>query len=185
MKKLLRVLLVSVLCVFLASSVFAQINKVKYVKKQKYPVLDELREEVKQEKALEDSITAEIRKRQKEQKDKEKEEKKVLRCDFEGVKKPSSPEDFKSAFHFSPVAQYNTGTCWCFCTTSYIESEVYRQTKQKIKLSELHTVYYEYLEKARRYLQERGDSEFNEGSECNAVFRIMKKYGAVPAEVYT
>ena len=184
MKKLLRVFIVSILCVLLVSSVFAQINKVKYVKKQKSPVIDELEEEVKQEKALEDSITANIRKLQKEQKDKEKEEKKVLRCDFKGVKKPVSPDDFKSAFYFHPVAQYNTGTCWCFCTTSYIESELYRLTGQKIKLSEIYTVYYEYIEKACRYIQERGDSEFNEGSEGNAVFRMMKKYGAVPAEHY-
>jgi bleomycin hydrolase len=53
------------------------------------------------------------------------------------------------------------------------------------KTSELHTVYYEYIEKCTRYLREHGDSYVGQGSEVNAVFRIMQKYGAVPAEVYT
>lgn len=185
MIKLFKSLCAFVLVFALISSLSAQINKAKYVEKTKYPVLEELQEEVKREKAIEDSITAEIRKRQKEQKEKEKEERKVLRSDLEGVKKPKSPESFESQFHFDPIAQYATGTCWCFCTTSFLESEIYRLTGQKIKLSEMHTVYYEYIEKARRYIRERGDSEFGQGSESNAVFRIMKQYGAVPAEVYT
>jgi len=37
--------------------------------------------------------------------------------------------------------------CWCFSTTSFLESEIYRLTQRKIKLSELHTVYWEYVEK--------------------------------------
>jgi bleomycin hydrolase len=74
--------------------------------------------------------------------------------------------------------------CWCFCTTSFLESEVKRLTGQEIKLSELHTVYYQYLAKAERFIDERGKSLFAEGSESNAVLEMMDKYGAVPAEVY-
>ncbi len=54
-----------------------------------------------------------------------------------------------------------------------------------MKLSELFTVYWEYVEKARRFVRERGESEFGEGSQANAVVRIWKTYGAVPAEAYT
>jgi bleomycin hydrolase len=75
--------------------------------------------------------------------------------------------------------------CWCFSTTSFLESEIYRITKKQVKLSELYTVYWEYVEKARRFVQERGNSEFGEGSESNAVLRDWKKYGIVPAEAYT
>jgi bleomycin hydrolase len=75
--------------------------------------------------------------------------------------------------------------CWCFSATSYFESEIYRLTKRELKLSELYTVYWEYVEKARRFVQERGNSAFGEGSEANAVMRIWKAYGIVPADSYT
>ena len=48
----------------------------------------------------------------------------------------------------------------------------------------MYTVYWEYLEKAARYIDEKGNSEFGEGSESNAVTRIWKKYGIVPEDVY-
>jgi bleomycin hydrolase len=88
-------------------------------------------------------------------------------------------------WHNAPVSQGNTGTCWCFSTNSFLESEVFRINKMQIKLSEIYTVYWEYVEKARRYIQERGSSVFDEGSEANAVTRIWKKYGVVPSEAYT
>jgi bleomycin hydrolase len=46
-------------------------------------------------------------------------------------------------------------------------------------------VYNEYVEKAREYVATRGTSLFGEGSEANAVTRMFKKYGAVPAESYS
>jgi len=49
----------------------------------------------------------------------------------------------------------------------------------------MYTVYWEYVEKAARYIEQHGDSYFAEGSEANAVTRIMKKYGAVPYSAYT
>lgn len=84
-----------------------------------------------------------------------------------------------------PISQGNTGTCWCYATTSLLESEVYRLHNMKVKLSEAYTVYWEYVEKARRYIRERGDSYFSEGSEANAVTRIWRTYGALPAEAYS
>jgi bleomycin hydrolase len=49
----------------------------------------------------------------------------------------------------------------------------------------MYTVYWEFVEKARRFVQERGNSLFDHGSMGNAVVRIWKKYGIVPAESYT
>jgi bleomycin hydrolase len=74
--------------------------------------------------------------------------------------------------------------CWCFSTTSFFESEVHRLHKRSVKLSEPYTVYWEYVEKARRFVRERGDSFFGEGSEANAVPRIWKSYGIVPLDAY-
>jgi bleomycin hydrolase len=75
--------------------------------------------------------------------------------------------------------------CWCFSATSFYESEIHRLSGQSLKLSELYTVYWEYVEKAREYVRTHGSSAFAQGSECNAVPRIWKKYGVVPAEAFT
>ena len=98
---------------------------------------------------------------------------------------PASPAEFRQSWHFKPVNQGRTGHCWCFGTTSLFESEIHRLTGREIKLSELHTVYWEYLEKARRFVREHGNSEFGRGSEPNGVIRIWKTYGVVPAKAYT
>ncbi len=119
------------------------------------------------------------------EKDKEKAPKKAMHMDFSGIKLPESLEQFKYQWHQEPISQGNTGSCWCFATTSFFETEIYRMTNRKIKLSEMYTVYWEYVEKARRYVKERGNSLFEEGSMGNAVVRIWKKYGIVPAEAYT
>jgi len=108
-----------------------------------------------------------------------------FKMDLSGYDLPTSPDLYTIYWHNPPISQAHSGMCWCFCTTSYFESEIYRIHKKKIKLSELYTVYYEYIEKARRFVRERGDSEFGEGSESNAVTRIWKQYGIVPAESYT
>jgi len=105
--------------------------------------------------------------------------------DFTGVDYPKSVNEFKSYWFNPPVSQGNTGTCWSFSTTSFLESEVYRINHIKLKLSPIYTVYWEYVEKTKRFIKERGNSEFGQGSESNAVLRIWKKYGIVPNDVYT
>lgn len=111
--------------------------------------------------------------------------KKHLLLDFSSLYRPSSVNDFTKVWHSKPVSQALSGMCWCFSATSYFESEICRLTKREIKLSELYTVYWEYVEKARRFVQERGNSVFGEGSEANAVRRIWKTYGIVPGESYS
>ena len=121
----------------------------------------------------------------KEYKAADKEPRLRFKMDFEGLDLPDNPNDFTSYWRNDPVSQGLTGTCWCYSSTSFFESEIYRQTNKKLKLSIMHTVYWETVEKARRYVQERGDSEFSQGSEANATIRIWKKYGVVPYELYT
>ena len=108
-----------------------------------------------------------------------------LRMSFAGIHAPASTADFTQSWHNPPVSQGLSGMCWCFSTTSYFESEVRRCTGRELKLSELYTVYWEYVEKAREFVRTRGASEFGEGSESNAVVRIWKKYGVVPGAAYT
>ncbi len=127
----------------------------------------------------------EMTKTAKEFKTLEKEPKLRFKMDFEGMDLPDNPDDFTSFWHNDPVSQGLTGTCWCHNSTSFLESDIYRQTNKKLNLSIMHTVYWETVEKARRYVQERGNSEFSQGSEANATIRIWNKYGVVPFEEYT
>jgi bleomycin hydrolase len=108
----------------------------------------------------------------------------IYKADVTGKDFPKSVEEFTKYWYNEPVSQGRTGTCWSFSTTSFLESEVYRTQNIKVKLSELYTVYWEYLEKAARFIDEKGNSEFGEGSEANAVTKNWKKYGIVPEEVY-
>jgi bleomycin hydrolase len=75
--------------------------------------------------------------------------------------------------------------CWCFSTTSFLESEIKRIHGREVKISELHTIYWEYVEKARGYIRKRGNQPFAQGGESDGVLLIWEQYGAVPAEAYT
>jgi bleomycin hydrolase len=111
-------------------------------------------------------------------------ENKAFKVDFTGLDLPKAKSEFTYQWHNDPINQGMTGTCWDFSTTSFFESEIYRLNKKKVKLSEMYTAYWEYVEKARRFVQERGNSAFAEGSEGNAVKRIWNQYGVVPASAY-
>ncbi len=160
-------------------------DRVKYVERYRDPVLKEMKEEMDSLAAVRDSITTCIKDQWKDRKKKEKEERRVIRFDFDGLVKPKSPDVFEAPFHFPPVPQYYTGTCWSFCTTSFIESEVKRLTGKEVKLSEIYTVYWEYVEKVRGYVRKRGNQHLAQGSESDAVLIIWDLYGIVPAYAYT
>lgn len=112
-------------------------------------------------------------------------DKKVFMLDFSNMDVPKSSDDFKSVWHNKPVMQSWTGTCWAFASTSFLESEVYRLYKKEVKLSEMHTVYYQYLAKVARFVQERGKSLVSEGSQTAATLKMWKLHGAVPIESYS
>ena len=114
-----------------------------------------------------------------------KEKRKTFKMDFTGMDIPKSKEEFKYFWHADPVSQGNTGTCWSFSTTSFMESEVYRLHGLKVTLSPIFTAYWEYIEKVKEFVKTRGKSLVDEGSEANAVTRIYKMYGIVPTESYT
>jgi len=109
----------------------------------------------------------------------------VLSMDLSQVEKPANPVEFTSFFHFPPVRQDKSGMCWSFAATSLLESELRRQGKAEVKLSELFTVYWEYVEKARRFVREKGDSFLGQGSEPNSALARVKQYGLVRASDYT
>ncbi len=110
---------------------------------------------------------------------------KSFKLDFSNLKLPKFLDEFKYYWFNEPISQGQTGTCWSFCTTSLFESEFFRIHIKKVKLSEMFTAYWDYVEKARRFIKERGNSVFGEGSQPIAVVRIRKKYGIVPMFAYS
>ncbi len=116
---------------------------------------------------------------------KPKEAEKRFVMDYTNVDVPKSMSEFKTVFTTAPISQGTTNTCWCFSTLSYYETEINRITKQEVHLSQSYIVYWEYVEKAKEFVRTRGTSAFGEGSESNAVTRMMKMYGVVPYDNYT
>jgi bleomycin hydrolase len=81
--------------------------------------------------------------------------------------------------------QAMTGTCWCFSTTSLLESDEIRRDKQEIDLSEMFTVRNIYIEKAKNYILRQGHTQFGEGGLSHDMIRAIANYGAVPEVVYS
>jgi bleomycin hydrolase len=97
---------------------------------------------------------------------------------------PTNIADYKTLRHSMPKSQGSTGTCWCFAATSFFESEIMRQQNASIDLSEMYFVYWEYVDRALDFVQTRGETYFEQGSEANALKRLIPKYGCVPESAY-
>jgi len=81
--------------------------------------------------------------------------------------------------------QARTNTCWCFATTSFIESELLRMGKGEYDLSEMFIIRYNYIDRLRdNYLRE-GKGNIDEGGLSHDWMRVFNKSGIVPNEVYT
>lgn len=81
--------------------------------------------------------------------------------------------------------QAMTGTCWCFSTTSLLESDEIRKDKQELDLSEMFVVRNIYIEKAKNYILRQGHAQFGEGGLSHDMIRATALYGAVPESVYS
>jgi bleomycin hydrolase len=149
-----------------------------------YPLIDEMTERNEQlaeaARAKTDEILAAIAEENEAREEAEGE----LRFDTSHIWRPAGPDAFTSSWHFPPTPQYLTGSCWSFSITSLMESEIKRLHGEEIKLSEMWTVYWEFVEKARGFIHRRGESVFGQGSEGNAFKRIWPKYGIVPRSSY-
>ena len=82
-------------------------------------------------------------------------------------------------------SQGNTGTCWSFSTTSFLESEIIRLTGKNIDLSEMYTVRNTYSDKASNYLYRQGKAQFSEGGLGHDVINSVARYGLVPEQVFS
>ena len=155
-----------------------------YRPQNEYPVLDAMTAERDSLLAFRDSVRAEIDALYADEKKAKKEAARDLRVDWSRIETPTDPDQFDQLWHTPPVPQYYTGTCWAFCSTSYLESEAKRISDVEVKLSEMWVVYWEYYEKALSFLREFGHTPVEQGGQDHGTLEILKKYGAVPHAAY-
>lgn len=93
----------------------------------------------------------------------------------EVVKVPATPVKNQAA----------TGTCWCFATTSFMESELLRMGKGTYDLSEMFIVRQKYMNQLQDNYLRRGEGNIGQGSLSHTFMNAYRQVGIVPEEVYT
>ena len=87
---------------------------------------------------------------------------------------------------YTPVQnQASSGTCWSFSGAAFLESEILRLKGEEVNLSEMYIVRCALLDKAEKFVRMHGKSNFSAGGATHDVMNMIKKYGALPEEVYT
>ena len=109
------------------------------------------------------------------------------------VTKPLAPKT-EEGYRFTPVVelkatpvknQASTGTCWCFATTSFIESELLREGKGEYDLSEMFIVRYNYVDRLKDNYLRQGKGNLGQGSLAHDWMVEFSQNGIVPNEIYT
>ena len=81
--------------------------------------------------------------------------------------------------------QAATGTCWCFATASFMESELLRMGKGEYDLSEMFIVRQKYMNQMEDNYLRRGKGNIGEGSLAHTFKNAYKQVGIVPEEAYS
>ena len=97
-------------------------------------------------------------------------------------------------YEFTPIvdieasavkSQGNTGTCWSYAASSFLESEIYRTSGEMIDISEMYNVRHTYINKAWNYVMRQGKIQFSEGGLAHDVFNSIAINGLVPESAYS
>lgn len=80
--------------------------------------------------------------------------------------------------------QQSSGTCWSFATTSFIETEAIRLGKIPVVLSPIFYVHPTYINKAKKFVETKGNSWLDAGDLTFSVLDSYRKFGAIPETVY-
>ncbi|MDZ7775444.1 MAG: C1 family peptidase [Bacteroidales bacterium] len=120
----------------------------------------------------------------------------ALMCIALGFIMPSQAQDEKKekeGYQFeevvtteiSPVEnQFRSGTCWSFSGLSFFESELLREGKPYVNLSEMWIVRKAYEDKAKRYVRMHGKMNFGAGGAINDNTEVLENYGLVPESAF-
>lgn len=80
--------------------------------------------------------------------------------------------------------QASTGTCWCFATASFMESELLRMGKGEYNLSEMFIVRQKYMNQLQDNYVRQGRGNIGQGSLSHTFMNAYRQVGIVPEEVY-
>ena len=78
--------------------------------------------------------------------------------------------------------QNRAGTCWCYSSLAFIESELIRMGKGEFDLSEMYIVHNTYLDRADKAVRTHGDVSFSQGGSFYDVIYGMEAFGLAPEE---
>jgi hypothetical protein len=112
--------------------------------------------------------------------------------------RPAAPVDPKD-YQFTTVKelpitsiknQNRSGTCWCFSTLSFLESEIIKakgikDPAQYPDFSEMYVVRRAYYDRAIKYVRLDGKMNFAAGSDFGDVLEVAKTYGLIYQNDYS
>ena len=108
---------------------------------------------------------------------------------------PVKPADYQfTVVKENPITsiknQYRSGTCWCFSTLSFLESEAIKAKGIKDPalypdFSEMFVVRHSYAQRARKFVRLDGKLNFAVGSDAGDVLEVAKAYGLVDQKAYS
>lgn len=108
-----------------------------------------------------------------------------LGISFSGISQTYEFQTVKDIEANPVISQDQTGTCWSFSTTSFLEAEIIRITGKHIDLSEMYNVRNTYPKKAWNYVMRQGKAQFGEGGLAHDVINSARDFGIVPQSVYS
>jgi aminopeptidase C len=103
----------------------------------------------------------------------------------------TSPKDTIKGFKFTTVKenpitsiknQSHSGTCWCFSSLSFLESELLKAGKGTHDLSEAFVVHKTYEDRAEKAIRMHGDVSFTEGGSFYDALYCWRNYGIIPQD---
>ncbi len=116
-----------------------------------------------------------------------------------------TPSYLRTDIAHTPIKSQRGGTCWNFATISFLESEVIRtnedvmndlrENRQALDLAEYYIVYWAWVEKAREFVERKGEGMVSEGRRGMTVslhdgglshdtVSFIQKYGIVPESAF-
>jgi len=116
----------------------------------------------------------------------------ILPVSAQKAKKEAAPEP--EGYKFTTIVslpatpvknQSATGTCWCFATTSFMESELLRLGKGEYDLAEMFVVRNTYENRIFDNYLRRGKGNLGEGSLSPSWLRVFREDGMMPQEAYS
>lgn len=85
--------------------------------------------------------------------------------------------------------QNRSGTCWCFSSLSFLESEVIKAKNLKANaypdFSEMYIVRHSYHDRAMKYVRLNGFLNMAQGSGFGDVLEVIRTYGLMPQSAYS